>query len=264
MGAAAYTQRVDAQTVGSAPRRWSLGALVVAVLCWSGPIADQALAWAGSSRGHGNLATLVDAAQSRETPVGLQGEPTRWLGRLGPLQGCGGHSLLPRETFEIFGRLPLAALVSSLVVLVGLAVLMFIGVRRRRRDVAGAIALALVLCAALGAVTGSFPNTPSTIFSYSYASWWAAPVGMWTWIALVWATATLWSSRRRVRSFRMSAVPTALAVGAVVAVGAAVAVGQGPDSLRHEYDLTRTVVRGLDAACRARVTCASTTRAPRS
>ena len=236
------------------------------MLCWSGPIADQALAWAGSSRGHGNLATLVDAAQSRETPVGLQGDAHAVARAIGVRpRGCGGHSLLPRVTFEIFGRLPLAALVSSLVVLVGLAVLMFIGVRRRRRDVAGAIALALVLCAALGAVTASFPNTPSTIFSYSYASWWAAPVGMWTWIApglgdgdavVVTATSTvvshvgwsrlLWPSARWWLS-----VPLLL-------------WGKGPIPCGTNTTRTRTVVRGLDAACRARVTCASTTRAPRS
>ena len=229
-------------------RRWSLGALVVAVLCWSGPIADQALAWAGSSRGHGNLATLVDAAQSRETPVGLQGAPTRWLGRSVPPWWLRGPQPPAERTFEIFGRLPLAALVSSLVVLVGLAVLMFIGVRRRRRDVAGAIALALVLCAALGAVTARSrtPRAPSSRTATRRGG--RRPSGCGRGSPWVWATATLWSSRRRVRSFRMSEVPTALAVGAVVAVGAAVAVGQGPDSLRHEYDPTRTVVRGLDAA----------------
>jgi hypothetical protein len=130
---------------------------------------------------------------------------------------------------------------------VGLVGLTYLGAMRRRSDLAAATALALVLWVALGVVTASFPNTPSTVFSYSYASWWAAPVGMWTWMAVGWSMATLWSSPRRRRPIRRAGPGTALALGAVVAVGAVVASRQGPDSQEGEYGVTRSVVQRLDA-----------------
>jgi hypothetical protein len=229
-------------------RRWSLAALVVAVVCWSAPLLDQALSWAGSSRGYGNLATLVDAARSRETPIGARGGGRAVARAIGVSPWWLRQPQTPVErTFDIFGRLSLVTLVTTLSALVALVALMCLGVRRGRTDVAAATALALVLCAALAAVTASFPNTPGTIFSYSYASWWAAPVGMWTWVALGWSASTLLAERRHRVPIRTSAVPTALALGAVAAVGAVVAAAQGPDSLQEQYDPTRLVVQRLEA-----------------
>jgi hypothetical protein len=135
--------------------------------------------------------------------------------------------------------------VSSVAVLIGLVLMMLLAVRRRRTDVAVANGLAVLLCVALAAVTASFPNTPGTIFSYSYTSWWASPVGMWTWLILLWSMPTLLAPR--LGTARMSGLQTALALGAVVVVAVAVAAMQRPDHDRYLYDPARTVIQRLAA-----------------
>ena len=227
-------------------RRWSIAALVAAVLCWSGPLLDQVLAWSGSSRGSGNLATLVEAGGARETPIGLTGGvhavvravgvPPWWLRRPQPPL---------KRTFDIFTPLSTVAVVSTVAVLIGLVLMMALALRRRRTDVAVANGLALLLCVALAAVTASFPNTPETIFSYSYTSWWASPLGMWAWLVLAWSAVTLLAAR--LGYARMSGVRSAVALGAVAVVAATVAAKQRPDRDRDLYGPARTVAQRLHA-----------------
>jgi hypothetical protein len=239
--------RADAGT-GSL-RRWSVAGLVVAGLCWSAPLVDQALDWTGSDRGSGNFEALVEAARSRDEPAGwtaaayavvrAAGVPPWWL-RAPPS---------PEErTFEIFARPSAPAIASAAIILLALVILAVLGVRRGRPDVTAAAALALVACAALAAVTASFPNTPSTIFSYSYTSWWAAPVGMWTWLVVVWSSLTLWTEARGPVRRRPRAIPGAVPLAGVVAVAAVVAAGQGPIRQEALFDSTRTAVHGLERA----------------
>ena len=172
--------------------------VVVLVLCWSGPLIDQVLGWTGSERGSGNLVNIVEAADARDEPAGAKaggyavvratGVPPWWLRP--PPEAAD-------RVFEIFGRPTIPAFVSSALLLGLLVITTILGVQRRRWDVAGGGALALVSCAALAAVTASFPNTPEQIFSYSYSSWWAAPVGMWTWLVAGWSAVVLWWSTAR-------------------------------------------------------------------
>ena len=240
-------ERTDAAS-GSL-RRWSLAGLLVATLCWSAPIVDQALGWAGSERGHGNLENLVDAAQSRKEPAGTTagayavvratGVPPWWL-RAPPPRA--------ERTFEIFARPSPAAVVSAVIILLALVVLTVLGARRGRPDVVAANCIALAACAALGVVTAAFPNTPSTIFSYSYASWWAAPVGMWTWLVVGWSSFTLWSAARGPAERRTPRISSAVALAGVVAIGAVVAAVQGPIRQQRLFDASRAAARGLESA----------------
>jgi len=229
-------------------RRWALAAAAVGVLCWSGPLVDQALAWGGSDRGYGNLATLVDAAQSRGRTVGAKGGAYAVVRAVGvPPWWLRAPQPAIVRTFEIFGRPGLGALISAAVVLSALAVLMLVAARRRRHDVTAACALALLVCAALALVTASFPNEGTTALQFGYASWWVAPAGMWVWLALGWSALTLWSPGLRLRLPRASRPWLAAGVGGVLAIGAVVALSQGPDSQRHWYGPIHTVVDGLDA-----------------
>ena len=237
---------------GGSLRRWSLTAVADAALCWSAPIVDQALGWAGSERGYGNLENLVDAAQSREEPAGLTagvyavvratGIPPWWLRS---------PSRPEQRTLEIFARPAAPAIASAAIILLALVVLVALGVRRGRPDITAAASLALAACAALGVVTAGFPGTLESIFSYSYASLWAAPVGMWTWLVVVWSSASLWSGARVEAGRPVPAVPAAVAVAAVlvvVATGAVVAAVQGPVGQDGVFDASRSATRGLDEA----------------
>jgi hypothetical protein len=239
--------RTDAET--RSLRRWTVAGLIVAALCWSAPLVDQALDWAGSDRGYGNFEALVDAAQSRDNPVGwtaatyavirATGVPPWWLRA---------PSSSEERTFAIFARPAAPAIASAAIILFALVVLVVLGVRRGRPDVAAAAGLALAACAALAAVTAAFPNTPSTIFSYSYTSWWAAPVGMWTWLVVVWSSLTLWTGARAPLGRRLRAVPAAVPLAGVVAVGAVVAAVQGPIRQEEVFDASRTAAHGLERA----------------
>jgi hypothetical protein len=243
------TREVRAAAGTGSLRRWSIAGLVVAAMCWSAPLLDQALDWAGSDRGYGNFEALVEAARSRDEPAGwtsaayavvrATGVPPWWLRA---------PSSSEARTFEIFAQPSATAIASTVLILLALVALAVLGVRRNRPDVTAAAGLALVACAALAAVTASFPNTPSTIFSYSYTSWWAAPVGMWTWLVVAWSSLTLWTAGRGPAGRSMRAIPAAVPLAGVVAVGAVVAAGQGP--LRQEalFDSTRTAVQGLERA----------------
>jgi hypothetical protein len=239
--------RSEAQT-GSL-RRWSLAGLLVAALCWSAPLVDQALDWAGSDRGYGNFEALVDAAQSRENPAGTTAAVYAVIRTIGvPPWWLRPPASAEERTFEIFARPAAPAFVSAALILLALVAVAALGVRRGRPDVAYAAALAVAACAALGVVTASFPNTPSTIFSYSYTSWWAAPVGMWTWLVVVWSSLSLWWGARDPSRRLAPAIPAAVPLAGVLAVGAVVAATQGELRQEQIFDASRTARDGLEAA----------------
>jgi hypothetical protein len=232
---------------GRSLRRWSLAAVIVAMLCWSGPLADQALAWAGSDRGYGNLVHLEQAARARGPTIGEKGGvhavaravgvPPWWLR---PPQ--------PEATrlFEVFGWPKWPAFVSAVVVLAGLVGCSLAAVRRRRGDVVAACACALVLCAALAAVTASFPTNPQNVFIYGYTSYWGGPAGMFAWLVLCWSAATLWWPRRTVSPLVAPRVATAVALGGVLVVAAAVAAGQSENTQQGLYAPIRTAVERVE------------------
>jgi hypothetical protein len=230
----------------SSLRRWTIAALVVAALCWSGPILDQVLGWSGSNRGYGNLINLYDAARAHGQTVGVRagayavvrtvGVPPWWLRAPQPPVS---------RTFEIFARPAVGSLISAAAVLAGLAVALALAARRRRGDVVGACASALALCAALGLVTATFPN--EQVFAYSYASWWASPTGMWVWLALGWSAATLLAHHVPRAVAPRPNLAMALGLSAVLTASIVVAVSQGPDSKRDLYRPARSVVEAVDA-----------------
>jgi hypothetical protein len=227
-------------------RRWTVAAVVVGLLAWSGPLLDQALYWGGFDRGHGNLATLADAVGSREEPVGAKpglyavvravGAPPWWL-RAPQTDAV--------RAFDIFSRPGPLSFASTGVVLLGLAACALLAARRRSWDIVSACVLALLLCVALGVSTASYPR--SSIFGYAYATRWASPMGMWTWLCLGWSAVTLWSPTRVMRRAQTPAM-TAVALSAVVAIAVVVAASQGPDSQERLYKPVAAVVASVESA----------------
>ena len=71
------TRDVPAGAEAGSLRRWSIAGLVVAALCWSAPVVDQALDWAGSDRGYGNFEALVEAARVTRGARGVDGRRLR-------------------------------------------------------------------------------------------------------------------------------------------------------------------------------------------
>jgi hypothetical protein len=229
-------------------RWWVAAGVAVAVVCWSAPVVDQALAWTGSDRGIGNLQLLAEAALHRDRPVGTAGGgravaqaigvPPWWLRAPQPPD---------QRTFAIFRSIPPLRLATTLLVLGALVAAAVAGVMRRRADVVWAAVLALALCAALAATTASFPNTPRNIFSYSYSSWWAMPAGMWAWLVVAWAVLAL-APVRRLRRPSVARWPRVAAVAGVTATGVLVVALQHDYALRPEFQPTRTVLDRLEAA----------------
>jgi hypothetical protein len=230
-------------------RRWATAGLIVFAVCWSAPLVDQGLAWAGSPRGHGNLVNLVDAAGARDRPAGAkagayslvraEGIPPWWLRP---------PSTEAARTFDIFARPGALAFVSTALMLLGVVSLTAAGWRRGRMDVAAAGVLTLALNGSLAVVTASFPNTHTTIFSYGYTSLWASPLGMWTWLMLGWSAATLYLGRLRLCVRRAPPFAPAAALAAVAVVAVAVATGQGPIRDRANFRATARAIDRLDAA----------------
>ncbi|MDX6674077.1 MAG: hypothetical protein QOH11_1495, partial [Solirubrobacteraceae bacterium] len=227
-------------------RRWAIAAVAVAAVCWSAPLLDQAI------HRPGNLVVLARTATSHQTTLGAAaggravvravGIPPWWLRpapepipRLGEL--AGGKGSRPPGAFAIATTVLILAAVLGL----GLA-----AVRRRRHDVAAALAVSLVLCATLALAVASTPLKDNLFLSVGYTSWWGAPAGMFVWLALGWSALALFPLRRAT-GLRVPAWATAAGVGAAAVVAALVAANAGPDPLSSDFRPVRAIIARIDA-----------------
>lgn len=218
-------------------RAWAVAAVVVGLVCWSGPLIDQAV------NRPGNLVQLARAAQSDEPTLGLgigaravvraTGVPPWWLRPpRGALQRIADLDTSPG---------PLA-ISSSALVLVGLMAVAVAGWRRRRRDLLAAGTLGLVVCAAIALATASVPS--ASYASTGYGLWWTSPAGMWIWLALGWSVAML------VVQARVALVPgpaLALAAGFGASAAAGIAVAAAADPPEEPFQQLRTITDRLEA-----------------
>jgi hypothetical protein len=215
-------------------RRSAAIAAAVGLVCWSGPLIDQAV------NRPGNLVLVARAATTGEATLGLDpgwraavhavGVPAWWLGQ-------------PQTRLERVGDLAdrpgPGTIATAVLVLAGLVAVTLAGVRRRRFDVVAAGALALTLCAALVVVTRSTPVGSFATLTYSLR--WASPAGMFAWLVLGWSAATL-ASRR-------PALPrAAVGVGLAAAAATAVVVTASAELHAQPYDEVRAVARSVEAA----------------
>lgn len=227
-------------------RRWAIAAVAVAAVSWSAPLLDQAI------HRPGNFVVLARTATSHQKTLGAAaggravvravGIPPWWLRpapdpvpRLGEL--AGGKGSRPPGAFAI----ATTVLILGAVLALGIA-----AVRRRRHDVAAALAVSLVLCATLALAVASTPLKDNLFLSVGYTSWWGAPAGMFVWLALGWSALVLFPFRRTT-GLRVPAWATAAGLGAAAVVASVVAANAGPDPLSSDFRPVRAIIARIDA-----------------
>lgn len=221
---------------------WLVGALAVAVVCWSAPLIDQAV------HRPGNFVATVRAATAHEENL-----PT----------SSGWHALVkaigvrpwwlrsprtsPERVFEIFGAPSTVGVVSCLSMLGGLLIVGLVAVRRRQRDVVSAAALALALSGTIVLVVVAVPARLA--FHVEKVARWTSPTGMFVWLVFGWSLAALLlrTDTRAARRLRAAAAGVRPVIVAVVglAITALVAVlvarKQEPDQFQSTYRPVATI-----------------------
>lgn len=221
-------------------RAWVIASAAVALVCWSAPIADQAI------HRPGNAVELARSSQDQGDTVGLEtgwhavaratGVPPWWLrSRLGVGDRLEDLLVAPGTFQQATAILLLAALAGA----AGLAM------RRRDGEAALAGAGALAVCAALALVTAVTPTRDALANTLGYTVDWSSPAGMWLHLALALALIPLLP--RPARAPRLPAgAAAAIGLGAVLAAGLVVALPVGDDADAGKYRPIRTVVRELE------------------
>jgi hypothetical protein len=220
-------------------KRWLLGALITAVVCWSAPLIDQAV------HRPGNIARIVQSATAQEPNVAMSsgwhalaravGVWPWWLRE--PLSST-------QRVFEVGGPAPTLAIVSCVLVLLGLAIAGVLGLRHRRPDVTAAAAIGLVVSVAIMLVIVSTPARLA--FHIDKATRWTSPAGMFIWLVLCWSLATLLP--RRLRSGLAVSRPLGALAGLTITAVVAVGIGrqQEPDQFQSTYRPVHTITSRLE------------------
>jgi hypothetical protein len=206
---------------------WAAAAAVVLAACWTPPLIDQL-------RGHpGNITRVLETAKARPPELGpgvgaralvrAVGVPPWWLRSAADPW---------HRKVEVRTATGAVADVTAAAIVGGLLALAWLGLRRRRTEIASAALLALVLCAALFAVAAATPTQRVLAETLGYTLWWASPAGMFVWLALLWGGASLLPV-----AVRRAALAPALAAAAValVAGSTAVALAERADYHQPEY-----------------------------
>ena len=207
------------------PGAWLLGAAIVGLLCWSGPLLDQLM------HSPGNLRRIVQTALAHKATAGVRvgwhvlvstlGVWPRWLRAYAP-----GAEI--REFLAPGGL----AVVTALIILAGLVLAGVLGFRRRRRDLVAGSTLALGLSATVVVVAASLPVS---LTLRDYAMRWSSPVGMFAWTVLGWSLFVNRSALPRLSLVRARFnVPTPMkavvALTVIGGLGVVAATGTSADS----------------------------------
>lgn len=230
-------------------RPWLVASVIVGLVCFSAPLVEQAI------HRPGNIVLLARAASAGEPTVGVDAGWRAVVHTVGVVPWWLRDPQVPIERIADLSVTPSVLTIGSAVlVLAALLAATILGWRRRRLDVAGAGALALVLSASLALVTASTPEDAFPTVGYTIR--WASPLGMWLWVVLGWSAATLLrphthlaATHRRQAALVLAGFIAVALVGGVVAVA-----GEVRDEPHEEMKaINKRVVSGLppDAAVRA-------------
>ncbi|MEA2449684.1 MAG: hypothetical protein QOG63_1616 [Thermoleophilaceae bacterium] len=227
----------------SGGRRSLLVALGVAVACWIAPLIEQLRHWPG------NLSAIAHAATGRGETLGLARGLHELVGAIGvpPYWGRASRTVNER-LYDVAFDHGFARDASAVVLIVLLIAVAVLALRRRDRVVAFACAQALVLCAAIVAVTASVPTAKGLGFTVAYTLWWSAPAGMYAWLVAGWGVTRAVAPLGRLLEGR--GLRAVAALGVVVAVLATIDATPGPDELEARYRPVRDLRGPLAAAVR--------------
>jgi hypothetical protein len=255
--------------------RHVLAAVLVALICWSAPVVDQA------TRSPGNLGALASAASARERTEGAAagwraltravGIPPRWLRAprrqvanpsghpVGELSGGDYGDTRLEDLWDAANTL---SSVSCMLALCGLFAVAVVSPRARRGDLAAAAWIGLVLCAALAWLVAATPV--KDVDTLGYTLWWGSVVGMWVWLMLLWSFLALvraWTFSARRRSAPRAAarrapfawppalvraLPLAAGLAIVIGAGGAVAATESADAHQPEFRALRAIAASIE------------------
>jgi hypothetical protein len=205
-------------------RAWVVAALILTVVCWSGPLIDQAI------HRPGNLALAYRVASEDHETGGLEagwktvaraiGVPPWWAKRV----------RTPAEWVLEPLDVPAAGAASAAALVATLFALLIVAVRRRRHDLAAALVLALLLILCVAIVTAGVPRSSVGLAALGYVLVWTVPAGMWVWLVAGWSAWSLFGERTLAALRRHLDARGAAAAAGLAAVGAAaVLVAAGRD-----------------------------------
>jgi hypothetical protein len=238
-------------------RRWVLATLAVVLVCWAPPLLDEI------EHSPGNLALVLQTAGGHQARLGAGvgwHAVVRTVG-ITPWWLYQPHSEWHRKV-DVRGTPSSARTDTAIAILAMLGVILAFALARRRRDLASAAALALVMAAALDLNVAQTPNTTVLAATVGYTAWWGSILGMWAYLVIAWA---LWLALRalfahRLGDWRVGATATrrrrlaltlaasAVCLGGVAATGSAVASTEAPDSHYRQYQPIAEIVAALDRA----------------
>ena len=238
---------------------WVAAATLVAAICWAPPLLDEI------ANSPGNLTLIVAATSDRGTTLGAS---VGWNAVVDAVGWKPWWLYIPKSEWDRKHDVRVTpaggASDSTLAMLAALGLVILVGLRRRRADLAAAAAIGLVLCAALAANMSQTPAVPLLAATIGYTAWWGSMLGLWVWLVLVWS---LWCLLRRLvrenapalrraadrvkrlpaGTLRAACVAASLgALGGTVATAGAVAAKQKPDSHVNQYHPIAAIVARLD------------------
>jgi hypothetical protein len=223
------------------PRRTVALATAALLLCWSLPLADEVV------HRPGNLEQIARVATSGVRTFG-------WAAGWHSVEHAVG--VVPwwlrsqRDGIERLADVGFApgalTAAGALAVLAGLIALLVVAARRRERELAAGLALALGLCVALATVTARSPTEHNLFTTIDYTLWWASVAGMFAWVVLGWAAASLLRPLRRIDALRPGVAVAGVAV--VAAIGTVVGAVERPDPRHRNYAPIARLVERVRAA----------------
>jgi hypothetical protein len=203
---------------------WALTAVLVGLMCWEPAIINEVT-------GHpGNLTLVARTATTSKPTLGLhvgENAVARAVG-VKPWWLIDPATRWDRKYDVAAPQSPLRV-VSTIALLIALGAIAIVGVLRRRRDLATAGAIGLILCAALAAVAAQTPTTPVLAATVAYSLWWGSQCGMWVWLIVAWSGFLLVRALTPAPARWMPAAAALAFLAAAGAVGTAEAAAEKPD-----------------------------------